>query len=184
MMWDTAISPRVLLETEEPSLDQSPSNHGQTMEGRGSDLRILLHQCLSHSVWRWPQYHQLTTHTQHEAGRRNIGTSEDCGNVVLLVVLWADPSIPPVYLWNVSSVIVIVISTHNCTSVSLSGIGYVMCKVIYRFHGLPFDNLIGPVLNSPFATTVWWRGIMGGLPHSELYGFCTSSIQFIIRVPM
>ena len=77
--WDTAISPRVLLETEEPSLDQSPSNHGQTMEGRGSDLRILLHQCLSHSVWRWPQYHQLTTHTQHEAGRRNNGTSKPVG---------------------------------------------------------------------------------------------------------
>ena len=82
MIWDTAISPRVLLETEEPSLDQSPSNHGQTMEGRGSDLGIRYHQCLSLSVWRWPQYYHLTTHTQHGAGRRNNGTSEACGNVV------------------------------------------------------------------------------------------------------
>ena len=183
MIWDTALSPRVLLETEEPSLDQSPSNHGQTMEGRGSDLRILLHQCLSHSVWRWPQYHQLTTHTQHEAGRRNNGTSKPVGMSCFLR-FWTIPSISPVFLWNVSSVIVIVISTHNCRSVSLSGIGYVMCKVIYRFHGLPIDNPIGQVFDSPFATKVWWRGTMGWLPHSELYGFVAIAIQFIIRVPM
>ena len=160
MIWDTALSPRVLLETEEPSLDQSPSNHGQTMEGRGSDLRILLHQCLSHSVWRWPQYHQLTTHTQHEAGRRNNGTSKPVG-MSCFSRFWTIPSISPVFLWNVSSVIVIVISTHNCRSVSLSGIGYVMCKVIYRFHGLTFRNPIGQVFDSPFGNNSVMEGDYG-----------------------
>ena len=83
------------------------------------------------------------TDTQHEAWRRNNGTSKPVGMSCFLC-FWTIPSISPVFLWNVSSVIVIVISTHNCTSVSLSGIGYVMCKVIYRFYGLLLDNPMLP----------------------------------------
>ena len=189
MMRDTATSPRVLLETEKPSLYQSPSNHGQAMEGRGFDLGIHFHHEVSHCVWRWPQYYTHSTWSRKEK-QRNIGS---LGNVVFCEIL-LDLRVTSLHLQSPQfhlcisemflSVSVIVISTHNCRSVSLSGIGYVMCKVIYRFHGLLIDILIGPVFNSPFATTVWWRGTMGWLPHSELYGFVAIAIQFIIRVPM
>ena len=89
MMRDTATSPRVLLETEKPSLYQSPSNHGQAMEGRGFDLGIHFHQWLSHCVWRWHQYYHRTTHTQHEGGgRRDNGISEAWGMSCFVRFYW------------------------------------------------------------------------------------------------
>ena len=91
MIWDTALSPRVLLGPRNQvwtSLRQTTA-----MEGRGSDLRILLHQkWKDHSVWDDPSTTSLlsTLNMKQDGGTtehrnishnysRNNGTSKPVG---------------------------------------------------------------------------------------------------------
>ena len=137
------------------SVKPRPNHGGPWFWSPDSPPSVFVSQCVEMTPVP-PAYYAHSTWSRTEE-QRNI---EACGNVVF-DGFWAIPSISPVFLWNVSSVIVIVISTHNCTSVSLSGIGYVMCKVIYRFHGLPIDNPIGQVFDSPFGNNSVMEGDYG-----------------------
>ena len=79
--------PRVLLGTEKPSSYQSPSNHGQAMEGRGFDLGIHFHQWLSVDCGVTPvlsSYYTHSTWRRREERQRNIGS---LGNVVFCEIL-------------------------------------------------------------------------------------------------